>query len=203
MITATEMLESMINNPRPTRAEISDVANAVYDGSSAIMLSGESAAGKYPEETVKVMANIALNTEKNIDYIEFSENSKFTLKNSIDSLSHATCSLANDLGAKCIVVTTKTGTTARMVSRYRSPIPILGMTTKEKVFRKLTLSWGVTPLLTNTHYKNTDEIYHEGFKEAILAYKLRIGDTVVLTGGEISGQGNTNTIKLFTVGESN
>ena len=79
------------------------------------------------------------------------------------------------------VVTTKTGTTARMVSRYKSPIPILGVTTKEKVFRKLTLSWGVTPLLTNTHYKNTDEIYHEGFKEAILAYKLRIGDTVVLT----------------------
>ena len=167
VITATEMLESMITNPRPTRAEIRDVANAVYDGSSAIMLSGESAAGKYPEETVKVMANIALNTEKNIDYIEFSKNSKFTLKNAIDALSHATCSLANDLGAKCIVVTTKTGTTARMVSRYRSPIPILGVTTKEKVFRKLTLSWGVTPLLTNTHYKDTDEIYHEGFKEAI------------------------------------
>ena len=141
------------------------------------------------------MANIALNTEKKIDYIEFSKNSKFTLKNAIDALSHATCSLANDLGAKCILVTTKTGTTARMVSRYRSPIPILGVTTKEKVLGKLTLF--------NTHYKDTDEIYHEGFKEAILAYSLRIGDTVVLTGGEISGQGNTNTIKLFTVGESN
>ena len=203
VITATEMLESMITNPRPTRAEISDVANAVYDGSSAIMLSGESAAGKYPEETVKVMANIAMNTEKNIDYIEFANKSKFQLKNSIDALSHATCSLANDLGAKCIVVTTKTGTTARMVSRFRSPIPILGVTTKEKVFRKLALSWGVTPLLTNTNYKDSDEIYHEGFKEAIMTYKLQMGDTVVMTGGEISGRGNTNTIKLFTVGKSN
>ena len=203
VITATEMLESMITNPRPTRAEISDVANAVYDGSSAIMLSGESAAGKYPEETVKVMANIAMNTEKNIDYIEIAKKSKFQLKNSIDALSHATCSLANDLGAKCIVVTTKTGTTARMVSRFRSPIPILGVTTKEKVFRKLALSWGVTPLLTNTNYKDSDEIYHEGFKEAIMTYKLQMGDTVVMTGGEISGRGNTNTIKLFTVGKSN
>ena len=101
------------------------------------------------------------------------------------------------------MATTKTGTTARMVSRFRSPIPILGVTTKEKVFRKLALSWGVTPLLTNTNYKDSDEIYHEGFKEAIMTYKLQMGDTVVMTGGEISGRGNTNTIKLFTVGKSN
>ena len=203
VITATEMLESMITNPRPTRAEISDVANAVYDGSSAIMLSGESAAGKYPEETVKVMANIALNTEKHIDYIAFSKSSKFIHKGPTDALSHATCSLANDIKAKCIVVSTLTGTTARMVSRFRSPIPILGITTDEKVYRKLALSWGVTPLISK-QYKDTDEMYHEAFKHAILEFELKHGDTVVLTGGEIHGKaGATNTIKLFTVGESN
>ena len=203
VITATEMLESMITNPRPTRAEISDVANAVYDGSSAIMLSGESAAGKYPEETVKVMANIALNTEKHIDYIAFSKSSKFIHKGPTDALSHATCSLANDIKAKCIVVSTLTGTTARMVSRFRSPIPILGITTDEKVYRKLALSWGVTPLISK-QYKDTDEMYHEAFKHAILEFELKHGDTVVLTGGEIHGKaGATNTIKLFTVGASN
>ena len=203
VITATEMLESMITNPRPTRAEISDVANAVYDGSSAIMLSGESAAGKYPEETVKVMASIAENTEKNIDYVAFAKNSDFIHKGPTDSLSHATCSLANDINAKCIVVSTLTGTTARMVSRFRSPIRILGITTDEKVYRKLALSWGVLPLLTKK-YKDTDEMYHEGFKHAIITFKLKHGDTVVLTGGENSGKpGGTNTIKLFTVGEAN
>ena len=203
VITATEMLESMINNRRPTRAEISDVANAVYDGSSAIMLSGESAAGKYPEETVKVMANIAETTEKNIDYISFSNHSKFIHKGPTDALSHATCSLANNVNAKCIVVSTLTGTTARMVSRFRSPIPILGITTDIKVYRKLALSWGVTPLLTRT-FKDTDDMYYEGLKQAQEVFKLQDGDTVVLTGGEVSGKpGGTNTIKFFTVGKTN
>lgn len=199
VITATEMLESMIYNPRPTRAEISDVANAVYDGSSAIMLSGETAAGKYPEETVKVMAKIAEFTESSIDYYHWFNTTEFRIKNVTDALSHATCAMANDVKAKCIVVSTLSGITARMVSRFRSPIDIIGITTEEKVFRKLNLSWGVTPLLAEK-VKDTDMMYHNGLAMAKELFHLHEGDNVVLTGGEIDGKaGNTNTIKVLKV----
>ena len=147
VITATEMLESMIQNPRPTRAEISDVANAVYDGSSAVMLSGETAAGQHPVEAVRNMAEIAEFTEQHISYAHRFRNADFKIKNTLDAISHATCAMAMDVNARCIVVCSITGTTARMVSRFRCPSPIIGMTTDPKVYRKLALSWAVTPLL--------------------------------------------------------
>ena len=145
VITATEMLESMIYNPRPTRAEISDVANAVYDGSSAVMLSGESAAGKYPVEAVRNMAKIAEYTEQHTSYRERFLTSDFGIQNNLDAISHATFAMAIDVNAKGIVVCSVSGKTAMMVSRFRSPVDIIGMTTNPKVWRKLGLSWGVTP----------------------------------------------------------
>lgn len=199
VITATEMLESMITNPRPTRAEISDVANAVYDGSSALMLSGETAAGKYPVLAVKNMAEIAEFTESGIDYNEWFRTTNYKIKNNLDAVSHATCSMAIDLNAKCIVVNSKSGRTARMVSRFRSPADILGMTTDERAWRKLNLSWGVKPILTE-EYNSIEVVFYEAFRAAIKALSLKKGDNVVLTGGQINGTpGNTNTIKVETV----
>jgi len=199
VITATEMLESMINNPRPTRAEISDVANAVYDGSSAIMLSGETAAGKYPVAAVKNMAEIAEFTERGINYKDWFKTTDYKIKNKLDAVSHAACSMAIDLDAKCIVVNSKSGRTARMVSRFRSPVDILGMTTDERAWRKLNLSWGVLPVFTE-EYNSIEVVYYQAFKCAIKLLSLNKGDNVVLTGGQISGPaGNTNTVKVETV----
>ncbi len=159
IITATEMLESMIEKPRPTRAEISDVANAVYDGTSALMLSGETAAGKYPVEAVRTMARVAAQTERDIDYSLRFHNTSFKIKNSIDAISHATCALSIDIDAKLIVVCTRSGATARMVSRFRSPKPILGMTTDLKVWRKLALSWAVIPAMSE-EVQSTDVLFY-------------------------------------------
>jgi len=199
VITATEMLESMIHNPRPTRAEISDVANAVYDGTSAIMLSGETAAGKYPVLTVRTMARIARQTEKNIDYVKIFRGSDFIIKNASDAISHATCGMAIDLEARAIVASTLSGMTARMVSRFRCPVPIVGMTTDEKTWRKLSLSWGVLPALSEM-YNSTDVLFYEAKKLAKQSLALDIGDRVVITGGMTNGaSGNTNMIKVETV----
>ena len=147
VITATEMLESMIYNPRPTRAEISDVANAVYDGTSAIMLSGESAMGKYPVEAVATMAKIAERTEQSIDFKSRFHSNQFEIHNIIDAISHATCGMAIDINAKAIVACSLSGGTVRLVSRFRPPMDILGITTNKKTWRKLALSWGVTPMM--------------------------------------------------------
>lgn len=199
VITATEMLESMIHNPRPTRAEISDVANAVYDGSSAVMLSGETAAGKYPVEAVKNMAEIAEFTERGIDYKERFRSTDFRIRNILDAVSHATCSMAVDVNARCIVVSSKSGQTARMVSRFRAPADIIGMTTNERAWRKLNMSWGVTPALAE-EFNSTEVVYYHAMVQAKRILKLSKGDTVVLTGGQINGKpGNTNTIKVETV----
>ena len=199
VITATEMLESMINNPRPTRAELSDVANAVYDGTSAIMLSGETAAGKYPVEAVNNMANIAEYTEMHINYSKRFRATEFKIKNKLDAVSHSTCSMAIDLEAKCIVVNSISGRTARMVSRFRSPVDILGTTTSEKVYRKLNLSWGVTPVLCE-EYNSVEVMFYTGFNRAKETFSLKKGDNVVLTGGQMNGKsGNTNVIKVETV----
>ena len=199
VITATEMLESMINNPRPTRAEISDVANAVYDGSSAIMLSGETAAGKHPVEAVKNMSEIAEFTERGIDYKHWFLSTEFKMRNNLDAVSHATCAMAVDVGAKCIVVNSMSGQTARMVSRFRSPVDIIGMTTDERAWRKLNMSWGVTPILSE-EYTSVDVMFYNAVMEAKHALNLKRGDNVVLTGGQINGRpGNTNTIRLETV----
>ncbi len=199
VITATEMLESMIHNPRPTRAELSDVANAVYDGSSAIMLSGETASGKYPVEAVRNMVEIAAYTEMHIDYTKRFRTTEFKIKNKLDAVSHSTCSMAIDLEAKCIVVNSISGRTARMVSRFRSPVDILGTTTSEKVWRKLNLSWGVTPALCE-EYNSAEVMFYTAFNRAKETYDLKKGDNVVLTGGQINGKsGNTNVIKVETV----
>ena len=199
VITATEMLESMIYNPRPTRAEISDVANAVYDGSSAIMLSGESAAGKYPVDAVRVMAEIAEYTEQHTSYKERFFTADFRIENMLDAISHATCSMAIDVDAKGIVVCSVSGKTAMMVSRFRGPVPIIGMTVDPKICRKLALSWGVIPVLAD-EFTSMDVMFYHAVHHAKKILQLEKGDRVVLTGGPLNGKtGNTNTIKVEEV----
>ena len=196
VITATEMLESMIQNPRPTRAEISDVANAVYDGTSCIMLSGESAAGRYPVEAVKTMAEIAEYTEQHTDYKQRFLSQEYKGKNNLDSLSHAVCSMALDLDAKAIAVSSVSGRTAMLVSRFRTPVDILGITTDKKIWRRLSMSWGVIPVMSE-QFGSMDVMFYYALKTAKKILNLQPGDNVLLTGGPINGQcGNTNTIKL-------
>lgn len=196
VITATEMLESMIHNPRPTRAEISDVANAVYDETSAVMLSGESAAGKYPAETVKTMAEIVEETEKHIHYEKRFKNSDFEIRNTVDALSHATCGMAIEIGAKAIVVSSVSGMTVRMVSRFRAPIDIIGMTTDKRVWYRLALSWGVIPVMSEK-FNSTDVLFYHASRVAKEALVLNPGDSIVMTGGMTNGvSGTTNVIKV-------
>ena len=199
VITATEMLESMISNPRPTRAEISDIANAVYDGTSAIMLSGETAAGKYPIESVKTMAEIAETTESNIHYNKRFHNAAFEIRNSVDAISHSTCGMAIDLNAKAIVACSLSGMTARMVSRFRSPVPILGLTTDERTWRRLALSWGVIPAMCE-RFSSTDVLFYTAKKIAEQELSLDKGDKIIITGGDTSGtSGNTSLIKIENI----
>ena len=196
VITATEMLESMIHNPRPTRAEISDVANAVYDGTSCVMLSGESAAGKYPVEAVKAMAQIAEYTEQHTDYKHRFLSTEFNGKNNLDCISHAVCSMALDMNAKAIVVCSVSGKTAMLVSRFRTPINIMGMTTDRKIWRRLSMSWGVTPVMVD-QFPSMDVMFYYAKNVTKSILNLQPGDNIVLTGGPINGQsGNTNTIKV-------
>ena len=196
VITATEMLESMIYNPRPTRAEISDVANAVYDGTSAIMLSGETAMGKYPVQTVQVMSKIAETTENNIDYTDIFYGTEFKIKNTVDAFSHATCAVAVDIEAKAIVACSLSGMTARMVSRFRCPVDIVGLTTDEATYRKLALSWGVVPALCEK-YPSTDVLFYTATKLAPKLLPMQKGDSIVITGGNTTGvSGNTSLIKV-------
>lgn len=199
VITATEMLESMIEKPRPTRAEISDVANAVYDGSSAIMLSGETASGKYPVAAVKNMAEIAESTERAIDYRKQFSTIEYDIKNNIDAVSHATCAMAIDTKAKGIVISSLSGVTVRMVSRFRPPVDIIGMTTSLKAWRKLNLSWGVTPVMSE-EFNSVDVMFYHAMQKAKQIFGLSKGDNVILTGGQTNGKsGNTNTIRLETI----
>ena len=199
VITATEMLESMITNPRPTRAEISDVANAVYDGSSAIMLSGESAAGKFPVEAVRNMAQIAEYTEEHTSYRKRFMHTEFEINNIVDAMSHAICTMAIDVEAKGIVICSVSGKTARMVSRFRPPVDILGTTTLKKAWYKLALSWGVTPILVE-EFNSMDVMFYKAVEAAKQVLHLKKGDNVVLTGGPINGKsGNTNTLKVETI----
>ncbi len=199
VITATEMLESMIHNPRPTRAEISDVANAVYDGSSAVMLSAESAAGKYPVKSVRTMAEICTETEKNIDFAERFRQSQFRIKNRVDAISHAACGMAIDMDAKAIVVASMSGGTVRMVSRFRGPTDIVGLATNKRVWYKLALSWGVTPVLSSTLFNSLDVLFYKGEMAAKQALDLKSGDTILMTGGSMQVSGNTNVIKVEIV----
>ena len=199
VITATEMLESMIQNPRPTRAEISDVANAVYDGTSCVMLSGETAAGKFPVEAVRAMAEIAEYTEQHTDYKQRFLATEFTGKNNLDSISHAVCSMAMDVNAKAVVVCSVSGRTAMLVSRFRTPVNIIGMTTDVKIWRRLSMSWGVTPVLADK-FPSMDVMFYFAKKYTTEILGLQPGDNLVLTGGPVDGgHGNTNTIKIETV----
>ncbi|SCW49442.1 pyruvate kinase [Ruminococcaceae bacterium YRB3002] len=198
VITATEMLESMIHNPRPTRAEISDVANAVYDETSAVMLSGESAAGKYPVDAVRYMAEIAEYTERNIAYENRFHRTEYVIRNNLDAVSHATCAMAIDTRAKGIVISSLSGITVRMVSRFRCPVDIIGMTTNTKAWRKLNLSWGVTPVLSE-EFPSVDVMFYYAMRHAKEVFGLESGDNVVLTGGKAGDSGSTNTIRVETV----
>lgn len=199
VITATEMMESMILNPRPTRAEISDVANAVYDGTSCVMLSGESAAGKYPVEAVKAMAEIATYTEKHTDYVHRFLSTEYTGQNNLDCISHAVCAMAIDVKAKAIVVCSVSGKTAMLVSRFRTPVDIIGMTTDRKIWRRLSMSWGVTPVMAE-QFPDVNVMFYYAKKAAVDQLGLKPGDNLLLTGGPVAGgQGNTNTIKLEVV----
>ena len=196
VITATEMLESMINNSRPTRAEISDIANAVYDGTSAIMLSGETAADKYPIQAVATMAKIAETTEASINYKKRFHNADFQIRNMTDAVSHSTCGMAIDIDAKAIVACSLSGMTARMVSRFRSPVPIIGLTTNENTWRKLALSWGVIPAMCEK-FTSTDVLFYTAKKIASKELGLSSKERIVITGGDTTGHsGTTNLIKI-------
>ena len=208
VVTATQMLESMAKNPRPTRAEVSDVANAVYDGTSAIMLSGETSVGKYPVETVKTMSMIAENAEKTIHYdrrratrLEF-QNMNVSGDLKTLAISHATCSTTADLGAKCIVAFTEAGSTARAVSTYRPGAPIIAATPCEKTFHRLTMSWGVTPVMVPRAPKSGTELYDLSEQAAIQALDLRVGDVITITAGMPVGHVNyTNTLRVHQLTE--
>ncbi len=198
-ITATEMLESMIKQPRPTRAEISDVANAVYDGSSAVMLSGETAAGLYPVQAVAAMARIAMQAESREQFIQKLDDNRYLIRGTADALSHSACTLARDVKAKAIVVCTRTGCTAKMVSRFRPMIDIIGMTTDIRSYRKLALSWGVVPVMSE-EYNSVDVLFHFAKCAARDSGLVKKGDTIVITGGTPNGKsGNSNLINIETI----
>ena len=201
VITATQMLESMINNPRPTRAEITDVANAIYDGTSAIMLSGESAVGKHPVEAVQTMTSIALTTEGDIDYKREFDNfyPESGGKDITSAISHATVTTAHDLNASAIITVTKSGTTARMISKFRPQTDIVGATINQKVWRQLSLSWGVKPVLCQLK-DNTDELFDHAVDVTVKAGAAKKGDTVVITAGIPLGMsGTTNMLKVHKI----
>ncbi len=199
IITATEMLESMIYNPRPTRAEISDVANAVYDGTSAVMLSGETAAGKYPVKTVEIMSDICEETERNIHYDKRFNKTEFEIQSISDAISHAACSMAIDVNAKAIAACSLSGKTARLVSRFRPVADILGFTTQRRVWRKLSLSWGVIPVLCE-EYPSPEVMFYTASKTTAKLLELSLGDNIIIVGGTTNGKsGETNTIRLEKV----
>ena len=178
--------------------KLSDVANAVYDGTSAVMLSGESAAGKYPVAAVKNMAEIAEQTEKNIDYTEWFRTKEFQIQSNIDAVSHATCAMAIDVQAKGIVVSSISGRTAQMVSRFRCPVDLIGMTTSQRAWYRLNLSWGITPVLSE-EFNSVDVMFYHALNHAKRIFQLQKGENVVLTGGSSCQSGNTNTIRVEKV----
>lgn len=201
VITATQMLDSMMKNPRPTRAESTDVANAIYDGTSAIMLSGETAAGKYPVEALKTMVRIAVRTEQDINYLQRFRQAKVMSNPDVtNAISHATCMMAADLNAAVIIAVSKSGRTARMVSKYRPASPIIGACLTEKVYRQLGLSWGVVPLLLEQK-EEAEELFEYAVDTAEEAGLIEKGDVVVISAGVPLGvSGTTNLIKVQVAG---
>jgi len=202
VITATQMLDSMQRNPRPTRAEASDVANAILDGTDAIMLSGETAAGKYPFESVATMARIAERTEAALRHREiFQKQAKAQQTTVTEAISQAVANSALDLDAKAIVTSTESGYTARMVSKYRPKAPIIAVTPQEQVLRRLQLVWGVVPVQGKIA-ETTDSMFEIAVEGALRSGIVRVGDTIVITAGVPVGRsGTTNLIKIHHVGE--
>ena len=201
VITATQMLDSMMRNPRPTRAETNDVATAIHEGTSALMLSGETAAGPYPLEALRMMVDIAVTTEASIDYWEKFRDWRFDMSLSVtNAISYATCSTAMHLGASAIITVTKSGTTARMLSRFRPECPVIASTTSRKVFRQLVLSWGVWPVFS-PEVHSTDELFHVAMAAAEETGLVAHGDVTVITAGVPVGvSGTTNLVKVQMVG---
>ncbi len=197
VVVATQMLDSMIRNPRPTRAEVSDVANAVYDGASCVMLSGETAMGKYPIESVVTLDRTLRAAEASIDYWERFRGGHFERRTSIsDAISHACCTTAMDLGASAVITVTTSGYTGRMISRFKPQCPIVSLTENERVRRQLSISWGVTPE-PGPRLSSTDELFQAGIDAALRTKSVRSGDIVVLTAGVPIGiSGTTNLIKV-------
>ncbi|MFA9465226.1 MAG: pyruvate kinase [Velocimicrobium sp.] len=203
VITATQMLDSMIKNPRPTRAETADVANAIYDGTSAIMLSGETAAGKYPIQALETMVRIAERTERDIDYKKrFKNIDDANNQDTTEAISHATCMIAHDMDAKAIITVTKSGRTARMVTKYRPECPIMGCATYPHICRQLNLSWGIYPLHIREE-QDSYELFDHAVKEVMQKGFLKEGELSVITAGVPLGiSGTTNLIKVQIAGES-
>ena len=199
VITATQMLESMIKNPRPTRAEATDIANAIYDGTTAIMLSGESAAGLYPVEAVKTMARIAERAEQDIDYRSRMQRGHKDASDITTAISYATCSVAMDLNAAAIITVTMSGFTANMISRYKPGCTIIGCTVDERVSRQLNLLWGVNPLMLKEE-EEAEELFADAVEMSKQAGLVKAGDTVVITAGVPLGiAGKTNMIRVVEV----
>lgn len=200
VITATQMLDSMMQYPRPTRAEANDVANAVYDGTSAVMLSGETASGKYPLECVRTMVRIASRTEQDIDYRKRFLQSQLPTEGSItNAISKSTVNAAMELDAKAIVTVTESGRTAYMISRYRPFCPVIACTPKEQTYRQLSLSWGVIPLLIEEK-EGLDELFEEAIRAVEEASMAGSGDVIVLTAGVPLGtSGTTNLLKVHRI----
>ncbi|MEG0962743.1 MAG: pyruvate kinase [Lachnospiraceae bacterium] len=201
VITATQMLDSMMKNPRPTRAEATDVANAIYDGTSAIMLSGETAAGLYPVEAVKTMVRIAVRTEQDINYLaRFKQRETMSNPDITNAISHATCMTASDLNAAVIITVTQSGRTARMISKYRPNCRIIGGSMSKKVCRQLNLSWGVTPLELERK-EDANELFEHAVDVAEKAGLVSMGDITVITAGVPLGvSGTTNILKVHVAG---
>ncbi len=200
VITATQMLDSMIKNPRPTRAECTDVANAIYDGTSAIMLSGETASGAYPVEAVKTMVKIAERTEDDIDYKHAFKNSDEIITDVTNAISHATCTTGMDLNAAAIITVTKSGRTARMISKFRPSCPIVACTMTKRTWRQLNLCWGVVPVLINER-ETTDLLFETAVDAAQKKGIVKQGDITVITAGVPLGvSGTTNMLKVQMVG---
>ncbi len=201
VITATQMLESMVTNPRPTRAEASDIANAILDGSDAIMLSGETASGQYPLEAVQTMARIAMRTEASLRHSDILMGKGIqSQRTTTDAISHATAQISHELGAAAIVTSTQTGYTARMVSKYRPHATVVAVTPCAKTVRRMLLLWGVYPIL-GPSFNNTDEMVHSAVSSSLKAGVVKDGDLVVVTAGVPAGtSGTTNMIRVHVVG---
>ncbi|GIO69278.1 pyruvate kinase [Paenibacillus sp. FSL M7-1455] len=200
VITATQMLDSMQRNPRPTRAEASDVANAIFDGTDAIMLSGETAAGKYPVESVLTMSRIAEKAESALNYREIFLKQRIAQETTVtEAISQSVAISALDLNAKAIISSTESGLTARVVSKYRPQAPIIAVTTKERTLRQLALTWGVTPIQGKTA-SSTDEMFEYSLKGGLESGLVKPGDLVVITAGVPLGQsGSTNLVKVSQI----